>query len=92
MELTMNPLMSEILSKSEFIEADITYHETKEHPYLFNAAAFNEKTMDWVVVSRVRLTNYKQDHSAYCLAFSKTFNKCSLPTLLLSQVNHYLLL
>jgi len=32
--------------------------------------------MDWVVVSIVRLT--KQDHSAYCLAFSKTFNKYSL--------------
>ena len=32
--------------------------------------------MDWVVISRVRLT--KQDHSAYCLTFSKTFNKCSL--------------
>ena len=28
------------------------------------------------MVSRVRLT--KQDHSAYCLAFSKTFAKCSL--------------
>ena len=32
--------------------------------------------MDWVVINTVRLT--KQDHSAYCLAFSKTFNKCSL--------------
>ena len=72
----MNPLMSEILSKAEFNEADITYSETKEYPYLFNAAAFNETTMDWVVVSRVRLT--KQDHSALCLTFSKTFNKCSL--------------
>jgi len=59
---TMNPLMSKILCKAEFIEAD----ETKEYPYLFNAAAFNETTMDWVVVSRVRLT--KQDHQAY-LAF-----------------------
>ena len=73
---TMNPLMSEILSKAESIEADITYNETKEYPYLFNVAAFNDTTMDWVVVSRVRLT--KQDHVAYCLAFSKTFAKCSL--------------
>ena len=57
-------------------------NETKEYPYLFNAAAFNETTMDWVVVSRVRLT--KQ-----CLLFgiSKTFNKCSLSTFLLSQLN-----
>ena len=53
--------MSEFLSKAEFIEADITY-ETKEHPYLFNAAAFNVTAMDWVVVSRVRRT--KQDQSA----------------------------
>ena len=71
---TMNPLMSEILAKAEFIEADITYNETKEYRYLFNAAAFNEATMDWVVISCVRLT--KQDHSAYRLAFSKTFEKC----------------
>ena len=52
----MNSLMSEFLSKAVFIEADITYNETKEYTYLFNAAAFNETTMDWVVVSRVRLT------------------------------------
>ena len=44
----MNPLMSEILSKAESIEADTTYNETKEYPYLFNAVAFNETTMDWV--------------------------------------------
>jgi len=43
---TINPLMSEILFKTEFIEVDITYNETKEYPYLFNAAAFNEVTMD----------------------------------------------
>ena len=51
----MNPLMSEILSKTEFIEADITYNEAKEYSYLFNAVAFNVTTMDWVVVNRVRL-------------------------------------
>ena len=75
--------MSEVLLKAESIVADITY-KTKEYSYLFNAAAFNETTMDWVVVSQVRLT--KQDHSAYCLAFSKTFNKINAvrTTLLLS--------
>ena len=41
---TMNLLMSKILSKAEFIEADITYNETKEYPYLFNAAAFKQWT------------------------------------------------
>ena len=70
--------MSEILSKAEFIEADKLlhiYNKTKEYAYLFNAVVFNEITIDWVVISRVWLT--KQDHSAYCLAFSKTFNKCN---------------
>ena len=47
---TMNPLMSEVLSKAEFIQADITFNETKEYPYLFNVVAFNDMT---IVVSRV---------------------------------------
>ena len=34
--ITVNLLMSEILSKAELIEADITYKETKEYPYSFN--------------------------------------------------------
>ena len=37
----MNPLMSEVLSKAEFIEANITF-KTKEYPYLFNVVAFND--------------------------------------------------
>ena len=61
----MNPLMSEVLSKAEFIEADITFNETKEYPYLFNVVAFNDTTMEWTVVSRVRMN--KQNHQAYCL-------------------------
>ena len=48
---TMNPLMSKVLSKAEFIEADITFNETKEYPYLFNVVAFNDTTMEWIVVS-----------------------------------------
>ena len=66
--------MSSILAESEFIEADITYNETKEYPYLFNVVAFNDVTLDWVIVSRVRID--KQDGNAYALAFSKTFQKC----------------
>ena len=69
-----NPLMTEILSKSEFVEADITYNETREYPYLFNMVAFNYTTMDWVVVSRVRLT--RQTAEAYSIAFTKTFANC----------------
>ena len=30
--------------------------KTKEYPYLFNAAAFNDTTMDSMVVSRLWLT------------------------------------
>ena len=72
---TMNPLMSKVLSKAEFIEADITFNETKEYPYLFNVVAFNDTTMEWIVVSRVRMN--KQDHQAYCLGFKNTFQQCA---------------
>ena len=71
----MNPLMSEVPSKAEFIEADITFNETKEYPYLFNVVAFNDTIMEWIVVSRVRMN--KQDHRAHCLGFKKTFQQCA---------------
>jgi hypothetical protein len=51
----------------------LAYNETQEYPYLFNMVAFSYITMDWVVVSRVRMT--KQDSSAYSLAYSKTIGK-----------------
>ena len=71
---TMNPMMSQLLANSEFIEADITFNETKEYPYLFNIVAFDEVTMQWTIVSRVRMD--KQGQRAHHLAFSKTFAKC----------------
>ena len=76
----MNPLMSSILAESEFIEADITYNETKEYPYLFNVVAFNDVTLEWVVVSRVRMD--KQDGNAYA------FKNVKLITQILSQRKH----
>ena len=61
--------MIETLSKSEFVEADITYNETREY---LNMVAFNYyTTMDWMVISCVRLT--RQNAEAYALVFSKTF-------------------
>lgn len=42
---TMNPLMSDLLARSMFVEADITYNENVEYKYLFNVAAFNETTL-----------------------------------------------
>ena len=41
---TYLPLMSEVLLRAEFIEADITFNETKEYPYLFNVV---DTTMPW---------------------------------------------
>ena len=70
----MSPFMCSLLAESEFVEADVTYNETREYPYLFSMVAFNYMTIDWVVISRVRMN--KQDSSAYCLAYSKTFTKC----------------
>ena len=44
----MNPLMSEIFQKLNPLRLILhSYNETKENPYLFNVAAFNDTTMDW---------------------------------------------
>ena len=43
--LAMSPLMSEILSRSECTEVDVTYKSCFELPYLFNVVAFNYITM-----------------------------------------------
>ena len=43
--LVMNPLMSEVLSTSQFIEVDVTYKSYFELPYLLNVVAFNYLTM-----------------------------------------------
>jgi hypothetical protein len=53
---------------------DLTYNESIEYPYLFNAVAFNDDTMKWVVVARVRLD--KEGAKEYGLAYKKMFNKC----------------
>ena len=71
---TMSPLMSRLLSKAEFAEADITFNETFEYKYLFHLAVFDDTTMEWAVVSRVRMD--KEGTKAYALAFKKTFQKC----------------
>ena len=41
----MNPLMSQVLHESEFIEVDITYHASVEMDYLFNVVAFKYTMM-----------------------------------------------
>ena len=72
--LTMNPLMSSLLARAEFVEADITFNGSREYPYLFNLVAFDDRTLAWAVVSRVRLD--KQGAKAYALAFRKSFAEC----------------
>ena len=59
--------MCSLLAKS-FIEADITYNESREFQYLFNAVAFNYVRMDWMFVCCIRMD--KQTAKAYCLAYS----------------------
>ena len=43
--LCMSPLMSKLLSQSDFMEADITYKASVEFQYLFNAVVFNYTTL-----------------------------------------------
>jgi hypothetical protein len=52
---TMSPPMAKILSDALFVQTDITYNANANanYPYLFNAVAYNNVTMDWMVVSRV---------------------------------------
>ena len=42
----MSPLMSQVLAGAEFLQTDITYNQSAQYPYLFNAVVFNEVTMD----------------------------------------------
>ena len=50
---TMNLFQSKLLASAKFVEADITYNESREHQYLFNLIAADGTTMKWTVVSRV---------------------------------------
>ena len=53
-QFIMSPLMSKLLSETEFLETDTTYNENSELMYLFNATVFNYDTMKWAVVARMR--------------------------------------
>lgn len=39
--LCMNPWMTEVFSKSEFVELDVTYEVSTELPYLLNVVTFD---------------------------------------------------
>ena len=70
----MTPLMSRMLAEADFLQTDITYNQNSQYPYLFNAAVFNEVTMEWMVIARVWLNN--QSQQGYKLAFKKMFDAC----------------
>ena len=71
----MNSFQCKVLSTEEFIECDLTYNESIEYPFLFNVVAFNDDTMEWIVVARVRMD--KEGAKGYGLAYKKMFDKCS---------------
>ena len=70
----MSPLMCDILCSADFLEVDVTYNENSEYKYLFNMAAFNSTTMEWMVVARPRMTS--ESAEAYKIAFEKIFSLC----------------
>ena len=66
--------MCDILGSADFLEADVTYNENTEYNYLFNLAALNSTTMEWMVVARTRMTS--ESAEAYQLVFDKIFSLC----------------
>lgn len=43
--VVMIPLMAQILASAAFIQADVTFNENREYPYLFNVTAFDDISM-----------------------------------------------
>ena len=73
-QFIMMPLMSKLLSDSDFVETDTTYNENTELIYLFNATVFDFNTMKWAVVARMR--SNKEDAEFYKTAFNLMFQTC----------------
>jgi len=42
---TMSPIMTRVATSADFIQCDVTYYESREYPYLFNAVAINHTIM-----------------------------------------------
>ena len=66
--------MAQILSSAPFIQADITFNEIREYPYLFDVTAFDDISMRWMIVCRIHLTT--QTHEGYALCFRLMFDRC----------------
>ena len=72
--VTMLTFMSQIASQADFIRCDLTYDSSKEYLYIFNAVAFNNSSIEWIVVARIRLD--AQYIVGYALCFKKLLEKC----------------
>lgn len=73
-QFIMSPFMSKIMAAADFLQADVTYGENKILPYLFNATVFDEVTMKWVIVARLR--SNKENSEMYRKAFTLMFDTC----------------
>jgi len=73
-QFIMSPFMSKVMATANFVQVDVTYGENSVLPYLFNATAFDEVSMKWVVIARMRCN--KENTSMYETAFKQMFTTC----------------
>lgn len=76
---TMNPFQCKVRSTAEFIACDLTYNESLEYPYIINAVAFYDDTLEWVVVPCVYLD--KEGAKGFGLAYKKCLKSVLLTIL-----------
>ena len=74
-QFIMSPFMSKIMAGADFMQVDVTYGENSVLPYLFNATAFDETTMKWVIIARMRCN--KENATMYEIAFKQMFATCT---------------
>ena len=68
-QFIMNPFMSKVMAAADFIHTNVTFGENRALPYLFNATAFDEVKMKWVIVTRLRCN--KENSEIYKKAFTQ---------------------
>jgi len=74
-QFIMSPFMSKVMAGADFMQVDVTYSKNSVLPYLFNATAFNETTMKWVIIARMRCN--KENATMYEIAFKQMFTTCT---------------
>ena len=75
----MSPFMSQVASKADFIQTDITYDHMLGYRYLFNAVAFNNHIREWMVGARVWLD--QQDAAAYAQSYLTNASRLPMTSL-----------